>query len=97
MRKTACILYKPGPQFIANLSSRETKIRNEETLQIDISINAIEACTNIPECFEAEEIWFTNINDEHIGILLDYIMYGWPLINRKYKKKHNHTGYLETK
>ena len=65
------ILYKQGPQlFIADCLSRQNHEvgKHEEIPEIDISINMIETCMNIPECMTAEEIWLEIIDDEHIGM-----------------------------
>ena len=42
-----------------------------------ISICVIETCMDILDC-RAEEIHLVSIDDECIGVLSNYVLYGWP-------------------
>ena len=75
------ILYKPRPQlFIADRLFRHNhKMKKDEgILGMGISTNVIETFTGIPDCMPAEEIWLATLEDEHIDVLSNYILPGWP-------------------
>ena len=38
----------------------------------------MESCTDIPDCMTAEEIRIATLDDEHICILSEIILHGWP-------------------
>ena len=62
------ILYKPWPQlFIVDWMSRNhhQMNRSEEIPGMNITIDAIESCIDIPDCMTAEEIKSATIDDEH--------------------------------
>ena len=45
---------------------------------MSLNINAIETCTDIPECMATEEIRHATLEDDQIGVLSTYVMHGWP-------------------
>ena len=66
------ILYKPSPQlFLVNWLSRynHKTNRGQEILGLNISINAIQSCVDIPDCITSKEIRPEIIDDEHLSML----------------------------
>ena len=45
---------------------------------MDVDINAIEACTVIPEYMTAEEISHAMQHYDHLNALMMYVIHGWP-------------------
>ena len=66
--------------------------KDKEIPGIHISINATQACTDIPECMTTEEIREVTLEDEHLSALPELILCSWPstLVERK---NYNHTGH----
>ena len=52
--------------------------QNGKILGMRITINSIEMCTDIPDCIPAEEIMLATLDDDHLGMLSKYVLYGWP-------------------
>ena len=50
---------------------------DEEIPGMNISINAMDLCTDIPNCMTAEAR-SASTYDEHIIMLSQYILFGWP-------------------
>ena len=77
-------LYQPGPQlFIAHWLSRhnnETN-RDNEIPCMFITTNAIESYSDIPDWLTAEEIRSVTPDNEYLGMLLEYAVWGWPSTN----------------
>ena len=73
------ILYKPGSiLFVAYWLSRcnhETN-RDKEISDTSITINAIESCTDIPDCMTTEDIRLASLEDEHLDMLSEYVSQG---------------------
>ena len=63
--------------------------RDKEILVICININATESCTDIPDCRITEEIR-TTIDDGHLGILSDLVLFVWPLTKAEEQKELKH-------
>ena len=42
---------------------------------MSLSINAVEKCTNVPECMVAEEIRQARQDDDHLSALLTYLIH----------------------
>ena len=43
-----------------------------------MTINAVESCMDIPDCMTAAEIRQATLGNEHLGILTEYVLSGWP-------------------
>ena len=52
--------------------------RDEEIQGINITINAIEACTDIPHCMRTEEIGTAPMDDKHLSMPSEYLLHAWP-------------------
>ena len=50
-----------------------------------ITINAIKSCMDIPDCMAAEDIRIATLDDDHIGMLLEHILYSWSLTKLRYR------------
>ena len=73
------ILNRPGLQlFVADWLCRHNHKLNKdkEVARISISINVMETCANIPGCITAEEMQLVFKENEHIGLLSEYKVYG---------------------
>ena len=46
-------------------------------LVMSLNINAIETCTDIPECMSAEEIRYASIEDNYMDALLTCMIHRW--------------------
>ena len=55
----------------------ETNI-DEEIPGRCITINSIESCTDIPDCMTADKIRMITLDDEHLIILSEHVLHGWP-------------------
>ena len=53
---------------------------------MNITINAIETCIDMQVCMTAEEIRSVAIDDELLGMLKEYVLYGWPLMKLEVQK-----------
>ena len=42
---------------------------------------------NIPDSMPAEEIKYATLDDEHLGILLKYVLHGWLLTKGELQKE----------
>ena len=47
-------------------------------LGINITRNAIESHMDIADCITAERIMSVTIDKEHLSMLSDYVLHGWP-------------------
>ena len=47
---------------------------------------AIESFTDIPDCIITEEIRIATFDDQHIGMLPEPILFGWPLTKAEVQK-----------
>ena len=54
--------------------------KDEEIIRIGIIITAIEILKNFLECMTVEEIGLATTDDEHMGMLLNYILHGWTAV-----------------
>ena len=54
---------------------------------MNITINAIESCTNIPDCMTAEEIRSDTIEDEHLSMISAYVLHARPSMRAEVQKK----------
>ena len=52
--------------------------QNEEIPGMNLNINAIEACTDIPECMMAEEIRHATCDNDNVSIMSAYMIKEWP-------------------
>ena len=52
--------------------------RDDVILEIGIGINVIETYMDIQDYMTTEEIQHATIDDEHIGVLSNYVLHGWP-------------------
>ena len=83
------ILYKTCPQlFIADWPSRHNHKRNrdKEILGMNITINAIESFMDIPNWLTEKEIRSVTLEDKHLNMVSDYILYRWPSIRAEIQK-----------
>ena len=60
-----------------------------------MNLNAVGTWADIQEYMTAEEIWLAALDDEHIGMLSNYVMCGWPSMKYKVQKKYSHTAHSE--
>ena len=44
---------------------------------MNIAINAIEPCIDIPDCTTAEKDWCVTSDEEYLSMLLEYELYDW--------------------
>ena len=51
-----------------------------------MNINATETCLDMSGNMTAEEIFLETLNDNHIGVLSNYVMHSWPLTNEILKE-----------
>ena len=74
--------------FITKWISRHNHetTRDEEESCMCITTNAIEPGTDIPGCMAAKEKRTATLEDEHIGILSEFILDGWPSIKAELQK-----------
>ena len=52
---------------------------------MDLNINNIEVCTDIPECITAKEIKHTIQNDDSLKEQMTYLIHEWPLARGEVK------------
>ena len=82
------ILYKSGLQlFIATGYPDITIMKDEEIQGRCITINTTESCIDISDCTKVEEIKIATLVDEHIGMLSEPILCGWPLTKAETPKE----------
>ena len=74
------IKYKLGPDlFMADwLSRHHSKNKDEEIMGMQISMNAIQSTTNVPECMTMHELQGAMSQDQHLKHLIEYVIQGWP-------------------
>ena len=60
--------------------------RDEEVADMNIKVNAIESCTDMPDYMRSEEIKSVTINDEHLSIVSDYVLCGLPSVKAEVQK-----------
>ena len=60
-----------------------------------ITINAIESCTDIPDCMKTKEIRTATLDDENLGILTELVLCIWPQTKAEIQWNCSHTGHLE--
>ena len=75
------IISKPGSNiFMADWLSTQnhSKNKDKEITGIQISINAIQSTTNIPECIKMHELQEATSQDQHLHHLMEYFLQGWP-------------------
>ena len=61
--------------------------KDKKIPRMGININVIETYTSIPECMTAEEIQLATMDDEHIGMLSNYTLHGWPTTKAEFQKE----------
>ena len=84
------ILYKPGLQlYTVNWLSRHnhSEGKDEEITGMNLNINAIKMCTDIPECTTVEEIRHTTQVDDHLNALTAYVINGWSSTRGEVKEE----------
>ena len=82
-------LYKLGPPlFIADWLSQTQpwENRDEEIPGICITISVIDSFTDIPGCLRVKQIRVAVLEDEHLGLLSEYVLYGWPWMKTEVQK-----------
>ena len=52
--------------------------RDDEIPGMSIAINAIASGADIPDCMTTGEIRLATLDNEHLCILSEYILCGWP-------------------
>ena len=53
--------------------------RGEEVAGLQLSINTIDATTDIPTCMMIQEIQEMTVDNAHLQVLGTYIIGGWPI------------------
>ena len=53
---------------------------------MNITINAIESCMDIPNCMTAKNIKSVTLDEEHLSILSEYVLCGWASIRAEDQK-----------
>ena len=53
---------------------------------MELSINAIQAAINMPECMIMHDLQQAKFHDQHLQHLKDYIIQGWPRAEMKWHK-----------
>ena len=61
--------------------------KDKEITGVTLNINAIEMCTDIPECKPAKEIWHVTQADDHLNTLTAYVINLWPSVRIKVKEE----------
>ena len=51
------------------------------------TINTIESCMDIPDCMTEKEMRTAKVDNEHIGILAELVLHGWPSTKAEVWKK----------
>ena len=90
------MVYKPGLQvLIAYWLSRHNYDTNsdEDISGIYIIINAVESCTDIPDCMTAGEIREVTLEGEHLSALADFILCVCPSTETGVQRKSNPIGH----
>ena len=54
---------------------------------MSLSIHAIELCKDIPDCMTVEEIKLATLDDEHLAMLSEYVLCGWPVTKAELQMK----------
>ena len=54
---------------------------------MNLNINAIEICTDIPECMMAEDLGLATLADDHLNALIVYMINGCPSTTVKVKEE----------
>ena len=63
---------------------------------MDISIDAIQSMTDIPECVALSQIHKASTQDEHLQCLKSFIITGWPSTKDElHADLKNHIGHTE--
>ena len=62
---------------------------------MQIIINAIESCMDIPNCMTAEEIGEAALGDKHLSTLAELVIHSWPSTKDEVYKTCNHAGHSE--
>ena len=52
--------------------------KDKEIVGMNLNINAIETCMDIPECMSTEEMRHTTQVDDHLNALTMYVIHGPP-------------------
>ena len=53
---------------------------------ICVTINAI-SCMDTPDCMKAEATRLATLDDEHLGMLSEYVLHGWPSTKAELQKE----------
>ena len=91
LREALGILHDLESQlFIDDWLSRHTQNENrdKEISDMRLNINARKTYPDIPKCMIVEDIRCATIEDDHINILLTYVIHGWPL-DKSWNHKRN--------
>ena len=75
------IICKPGPDlFIAEWLSRKNhkENKNEEIPCMQLNVDTIQTTTNILDCMTIQPLQQATLQDDHLQLLKDYIIRGWP-------------------
>ena len=60
-----------------NKGCKETN-RDKGIPGMSININAIESCMDVLDCMTAKEISLATLDNEHLGMMSEYVLLGWP-------------------
>ena len=50
---------------------------------------------DLPECMTTEEIRLATLDNEHLGMLSEYILHGWLSTKSEVQKDLHHTGHYK--